>query len=190
MSRQLIKVFSLACALAVASCTDAGQITRALEAPVGESHTVHAPNGKEFTIVAGQLPATVRSVSAEIGPDGGVLVLAGPAGTAHTLTVPAGAVNERLRFEMTLSDGNDIMVDLAAYRLKGRPEEVGHLGFKKPVLLSLSYAFAAPGLDPSRLSIVYLVGRAVKEQLPTRAGNGRFVVGELRHFSRYAVAEE
>src|SRR5688500_1969713 len=116
-------VVTVVCATLLIGCGD--QITEVTEAPLA-GHKVHGPPGLEYQLISGQLvPATVRSVSKIIGPDGGELVLLGlpvpglDAIPSHTLTVPPGAVGEPLRFEMTLSSPDHIEVELNAYKERG-----------------------------------------------------------------------
>lgn len=146
-------------------------------------------------LLEGQIPAAVPMVSKVIGKAGGVLVISGGVRnghpTFHSLTVPAGVLKEDLLFTMELGTQTYIDVELKAYRVKNgeRGEEVGHRGFAKPLYLTLSYAWADKPFNPAQLGIVYVQGNEIKERVRSfRIPNGKFLIGEIRHFSRYSIA--
>ena len=194
MSR-LLKVFATLSLMGVAACAD--YTMTGVTHPAADAAFVAAPgNEDDLTLITGQLPAATQSVSKVIGEEGGTLEIFGGMKdglpTYHSLDVPAGAVRSPLLFTMTLGSGPYIDVELAAYEIdsRGMADEVGHRGFAKPVYLSLSYAWAVPPVSGDRLEIVYLVGNdRIKERIRTvKSPRHANVVGELHHFSRYAVA--
>lgn len=163
--------------------------------PVRPSASVIDDAGNKVDLIKGQFDSQQRMVSKVIGPAGGVLILSGDGKDRrafHSVIVPAGAVQENLLFTMELSGDDFIIVDLNAYNLDAAGKPIGgtgHRGFAKPVYLTLSYAAAKVQLPKSRLGIVYLndsTGRA--ERVNSRAlPFVESVMGELRHFSRYAM---
>lgn len=196
MIRRTFRSVVAACTVVLFACGDAGTLT---DLPSYDRRVTDPP--KDFaTLVPGQLqlPAGALPYAQKvIGAEGGELILHGLARdgqpTFHRLVVPAGAVQSPALFIIQLASSTEIDVDLFAYRMaaNGRQENVGEAGFLKPVFLELSYAWAKSPVDPAALEIVYVVGNRVKEHMPTRANPiARSVVGQLRHFSRYAVAAD
>ena len=194
MSR-LFKVFATLSLMGVAACAD--YTMTGVTNPAADPAFVVAPGkANHLTLITGQLPAATQRVFKVIGEEGGTLAIFGGMKdglpTYHSLEVPAGAVRSPLLFTMTLGSGPYIDVELAAYQIdrRGRVDEVGHRGFATPVYLSLSYAWAVPPVSGDGLEIVYLVGNDhIKERIRTvKSPRHKNVIGELHHFSRYAVA--
>jgi hypothetical protein len=119
-----------------------------------------------------------------IGPNGGVLEVG-----RNRLTVPAGAVREPVVFRMQLEDGA-VQVDLAATRPTSRRQnDVGSVGFDRPLHLELSYEEAPPAGDPSELVVVWVRDDGTLVPLPSTVDRGaRSVTASLNHFSGYALA--
>lgn len=189
MTRTLRALFVLTL-IAFAGCADRNTATESNVAPS------FSRNGRSATLLEGQLPYA-PPVEKVIGAGGGILVLRGPdrggAPTYHALYVTPGAVKENTLFTMELGDARYAGVELRAYRISdshGRGEEVGHLGFQRPLYLTLSYAWAEQPVNPNRLTVVHVIGGQIQPErirtMPWRAN--KTVVGEIRHFSRYNIA--
>ena len=194
MVRGSFRSLVLLCSVALFACTDAGTLTDVT--PSFDRKTVDPP--QDFTtLLPGQLklPAGALPIAqATIGPEGGTVTLNGlpkdGQPTYHRLVVPPNAVAQPTLFTMVLGSSTTVEVDLFAYRRasNGRWENVGAAGFRVPVYLELSYAWATRPVDPAKLGVVYLVGNRVRERMPARANeHAKQVVGTLRHFCRYAV---
>lgn len=119
-----------------------------------------------------------------IGPSGGRLAL-----ELHQLVVPAGAVSRPTVFRMTKTLGPQVRVDLTA-----TDQATGMVvnAFPEPVELWLSYRFARiSNADAGRLVVLWLKDDSASGELvpiPTRVERRtRHVVGELTHFSQYAM---
>lgn len=149
--------------------------------------TVLDEQGNDYTLVEGQLPTDVPtlSVSRLVDASGGSLRLAG-----HALTVPAGAVEAPTVFVLEVLPTGRVEVELRA--LVSSPfgtEDVGERGFDRPVSLTLSYAWARGVEDPGDLQILHLRDDGIAEPLATRVDPvGRTVTADLEHFSRYCMA--
>jgi hypothetical protein len=190
MTRTLKALFALTL-IALASCGDSSTTTEPNVAPQ------FSRNRGTPTLLEGQLPYA-PPVQQIIGPAGGIIVLRGPdrggVPTFHSLVVPAGAVKENLLFTMEAGSRQYVDVELKAFKIKSntkeRGEEVGHLGFRKPLYLTLSYAWADRPFNPTRVRIVHVVGNQIQpEKIRTlRWPSHKSVVGEIRHFSKYSAA--
>ena len=194
MARGTFRILALVCTVVFSACGDAGTPTDI--APSYDKKAVEPP--RDFvTLISGQLKLPAGAMpfaTATIGAAGGSVTLNGlpkdGQPTFHRIVVPAGAVNAPTLFVIQLSSSSAIDVDLFAFRQNshGKMNNVGELGFLKPVYLELSFAWATSPVDPARLHVGYLVGNRVRERMPTQANaHARKVIGELRHFSRYAV---
>lgn len=188
---RILKALFVLTLTAFAGCVDRDTAT---EGNIARSFSM---NGSSATLLEGQIPYA-PPVQKVIGTQGGVLVLRGPdrggVATFHALVVPAGAVHENLLFTMELGDARYAGVELKAFKIKSnvneRGEEVGHLGFQRPLYLTLSYAWSDRPFNPARLSVVHVVGTEIQpERIRThRWPANKSVVGEIRHFSRYNIA--
>lgn len=170
----------------------ARELPTAPEAPLqaleGEPRTATDEEGNEYTLVEGTLPLTLDRLheSEVIGVEGGSIQLAG-----HTLTVPAGAVDEPTLFVLGVLPSGYVEVELHAFLadpLQGLVD-VGEQGFKRPVTLSLTYSWASGVDDPEKLLILHLREDGVAEPVPSTVDTeSRTVVAQLEHFSRYCMA--
>jgi hypothetical protein len=130
--------------------------------------------------------ANGSAVSAWIDSDGGTIKTA-----AYTLTVPRGAVRKDTKFEVRPTNTGAYMLELKAYEkgLLGLVS-VGHKGFRKPVLLTISYAKAEGVTDVRKLGIIYIVAPDQVELQKTSVDTrNRTVTSPLSHFSRYAMVQ-
>jgi hypothetical protein len=172
----------LAVSVATTSCDQTPSPTESLPTPAPAA----AVTQSSYTLVHDDLKlGDVLGVSAWIGIKGGKINCSG-----HILTVPAGAVKLPTLFTMTLVTDGYIKVDLRATvtDLLGRVVDVGSLGFKQPVSLTLTYKRSPDNLDPSRLLIVYLNGTLL-EPVPSKVDpKSETVTATLSHFSKYAMA--
>ncbi|HEX8272849.1 MAG TPA: hypothetical protein VF615_09360 [Longimicrobiaceae bacterium] len=111
-----------------------------------------------------------------IGKEGGTLEIFG----GHTLTFPAGALTEPTRIRAKV-DTRYIEVDL-------EPHGITFPSGREPVL-RMSYAAAATPVLADRLTIIYLEGARLVEDMGGRAEAGKEIVtARLPHFSRYAIS--
>lgn len=130
--------------------------------------------------------ANGSAVSAWIDSDGGTIKTA-----AYTLTVPRGAVVRNTKFEVKPTNTGAYMLELKAYEkgLLGLVS-VGQKGFRKPVLLTISYARAEGVTDVRKLGIIYIVSPEQVELQQTSIDTGnRTITSPLSHFSRYAMVQ-
>jgi hypothetical protein len=121
-----------------------------------------------------------------IGSEGGSITTA-----AYTLTVPRGAVTTRTKFVITPTNTGAYVINLEAYEqgLLGLVN-VGKRGFRKPVLLTVSYAKATGITNVKKLGIVYLATPTTIEPQPTSIDTrDRDVTAQLSHFSKYAMIQ-
>lgn len=121
-----------------------------------------------------------------IDSDGGVVQTA-----AYTLTVPPGAVTRRTKFEVKPSNTGQYMLELRAYEqgLLGLID-VGEKGFRKPVLLTISFANANGVRDPNKIGIIYIVSpKEVLLQQTWVDTRKEAVTAPLNHFSKYAMVQ-
>lgn len=111
-----------------------------------------------------------------IGKEGGTLEIYG----GHTLTFPAGALNEPTRIQAKVGT-RYIEVDL-------QPHGITFPAGREPVL-TMSYAAAATPVLADRLTIIYLEGARLVEDMGGKAEAGKEIVSaRLPHFSRYAIS--
>lgn len=152
--------------------------------------TVADADGEEYRLIEGRLPTDVDalSVSKLIDADGGTLTLAG-----HKLAVPAGAVDGPTLFTMTLPAEGYVEVGLSATVEVGETVDLFEIQdeFHEPVTLSLTYARAEDVDDPDDLVILRMLGDShddPHEALSSTLGDGKVVMADLDHFSRYCMA--
>lgn len=170
---------------------------------VGQQATVTgvAADGsiKTWKIARGKMPADVEIKDEQvIGAEGGYLYAA-----HHALYVPKGAVSVPTKFKITiyrkpadpLTFATDslvnIEVSLKAYETRdGVDVSVGEFGFQRPVYLGLSYDWVADVMDPAQATVLWRKTADVGIEVPTRTVDTgkRWIVGELQHFSDYALA--
>lgn len=139
---------------------------------------------------------STTEVSVVIDSEGGTLVLLSAPNRDededertpyHSLTVPPGAVKRPTRFTMRLDPGADIAVHLTAEDVRSKRPVTE---FDQPLTLRLTHAGSLLMEDTS-LSIVYILDGMIVETVASRWHEEReFVVGQIWHFSRYAVAWE
>jgi hypothetical protein len=121
-----------------------------------------------------------------IDSDGGTITTA-----AYTLTVPRGAVTKNTKFEVKPSNTGAYMLELHAYQqgLFGLVD-VGSRGFRKPVLLTISYANANGVTDVRKLGIIYIASpEQIELQQTSVDTRNKTVTSPLSHFSRYAMVQ-
>ena len=193
--KRSLRAFLAAVLIAVpvlASCNEANS-------PVAPATTIERQDGL-LDLVGGVVGGLVRLVgviltgpdangaekSAWIGSDGGSISTA-----AYTLTVPRGAVSTRTKFVVAPTNTGAYVINLEAYEqgLLGLVN-VGKRGFKKPVLLTISYAKANGVTNTSKLGIVYLATPDQVEIQPTTIDTrDKDVTAQLSHFSKYAMIQ-
>lgn len=200
-------ILALACALFAAACSDGFNPTEPTWAPALSQHGRSAKtqltadsqtSASESVSGGGHLvesdlnwPSTAASVV--IGPEGGEVELwaASPRdsklGPSHSLKVPRDAVSEPTLFVMEIGLDPTIDVFLSAVEISSGRRITE---FFRPLKLRLTYAGSAVE-DPSRLGIVYVKDGIIIETVETRViTRHELLVGEIWHFSRYAVAWE
>lgn len=131
--------------------------------------------------VVQETDATVGTVTGTFDEDGGVLMLG-----EHKLIIPAGAVDREVVFKMRKSS-SALKFDLTATS-KGSifTNNIGSQGFDKPVKLSISYDGANVG-DPTVFEVAWLKLLGNEVQPSTIDEESHAIVGELDHFSDYAL---
>lgn len=138
--------------------------------------------GNGYTVVA-ETEESVGVVEGVIGSEGGTLALG-----KHLLFIPPGAVDGKTTFRMEKEDGDHVRLHLTASRYS--ENDVGRLGFKRPVRLMLSYEGAAnvSARDIQALSVMYIRPDDKVEPLPSSVNYyDRWVGTDLRHFSEYGI---
>ncbi len=121
------------------------------------------------------------TVSLVLGSLGGTMSVNG-----HSLTVPAGALQQPTRFTMTTISGTSIRVALSAQdAATGVPVTV----FPTPLRLGLSYASAKVS-NPSKLKVAWLVDGSIVAVQPSELDKPhKQVVSSLYHFSDWGIAQ-
>jgi hypothetical protein len=176
----------------LASCNEANN-------PIAPTTTIERQDGL-LDLVGGLVGGVVKLVGviltgpdangaekyAWIGSEGGSISTA-----AYTLTVPRGAVGTRTKFVITPTNTGTYTINLEAYEqgLLGLVN-VGKRGFKKPVLLTISYANANGVTNEKKLGIVYMQTSTEVEAQPTTVDmRDKDVTAQLSHFSKYAMIQ-
>jgi hypothetical protein len=121
-----------------------------------------------------------------IGSEGGTVTTA-----AYTLTVPRGAVGTKTKFVVAPVNDGSYTIQLDAYEqgLLGLVN-VGARGFKKPVLLTISWANAKGVTDAKKIGIIYLKSSTeVELQTSSVDTRDKDVTASLSHFSKYAMVQ-
>lgn len=193
--KRSFKAFLAAVLIAVpvlASCNEASN-------PVSPVSTIERQDGL-LDLVGGLVGGVLKLVGGILtGPDangseayawitseGGTVKTA-----AYTLTVPRGAVSTKTKFVVKPTNTGAYMLELDAYQqgLLGLVN-VGAKGFKKPVLLTISYAKATGVTDAKSIVIVYVTtsvdGVIQSTTVDTR---NKTVTSPLSHFSKYAMVQ-
>jgi hypothetical protein len=118
-------------------------------------------------------PQPYVSVTRVVGPAGGTIVV----GT-HTLAIPAGALNRNYT----------IRAEQVTHRVNSVRFSPEGLQFARPAKLTLSYANCSPLLLLKRVVYTDELLR-ILELIPSLDNlKTKTVTGDIRHFSRYAVA--
>jgi hypothetical protein len=134
--------------------------------------------GAKWGLARAQFAQQGEYTSAMINRDGGWLQVGD-----HYLEIRAGAVTGPTRFVMVLREGDNIVVDLHAYKPNGRV--VSAFPANK-VFLYMNYGSAAP--PTTNFAIGYLPNDQAIVPLPTdQYPDFSFVVSNLVHFSTYAL---
>lgn len=176
----------------LASCNEANN-------PIAPAATIERQDGL-LDLVGGVVGGLVQLVGgiltgpdangaeqyAWIDSDGGSISTA-----AYTLTVPRGAVGTRTKFVISPANDGSYTINLEAYEqgLLGLVN-VGKRGFKKPVLLTISYNNARGVTNEKKIGIVYLATPDMVEVQPTVVDTrDNDVTAQLSHFSKYAMIQ-
>lgn len=192
---------ALFAALFAVSCDSTNRVVEPTTTPARQlSHVVSGNDGKEYTLLEGQIRFKRASVSKWISRGGGQLVLEGDSvngkPTMHVLIVPEDAVNKKTLFTMTIASNSHIRVGLRAqveqkYRGESTLIDVGHLGFRRQLLLGLDRSLVANPPVTGTFTVLHDPENGSPfEPVPTfiYAGYEQWVVGYLSHFSKYALA--
>ena len=177
---------ALALALLLGACSDIGD--RAADQLTGpQSAHLNKSGRNSLTKVRASLSTAGATVDEqELHASGGVL----HAGS-YWLVVPAGAINKPTVFRMAVRTDGVVGVTLTAtQQVNGSYRDVGPKGFKKELILALSYEGTEEQVsDPTRLLVAWDRGDAgltpVRSSVDTRL---KVVYGFLKHFSDYALA--
>ena len=183
--RSLLRVFAVLALAVTVSCGTEDSGRQTLLEPQLSTVTVGATS---YTRIEERAPSTALSASKLIGLLGGNVSLAG-----HTVTVPFGAVLQSTLFTLQRVDNGYIEVEATALvtDLLGNVLDVGALGFRRDVTLTLSYARATNVTDPSRLKIIRLNPNGRHEVMPSTVNTSSMTVrARLDHFSRYAMVSD
>lgn len=172
--------------VALASCSDAPMAPQVSETPQPQMSTTS--NG--YTYIEERSPFDLGglSISGVIGILGGTLRLGG-----HTLIVPPGAVTVPTLFTISLPLDPYVNVDLLAtvQTILGGVLNIGERGFRKPVVLGLTYSRATNVTDPSKLFNAYMPRYGAPEKLPSWVDeNNKVVYSILPHFSKYCMLSD
>jgi hypothetical protein len=198
-----VRMFCVAvfAALFAASCDSSERVTDPAAPGITRSaDLVPGADGRQYTLVEGQIKFKKATVSKWISRGGGQLVLEGDSvngkPTMHVLIVPEDAVTKKTLFTMTIASPHFVRVDLRAqteqkYRGQTMLVDVGHEGFRRPILLGLDRSLIVePPLGKSLTVLYDPENGSPFEPVPTEiyAGYEQWVVGYLSHFSKYALA--
>jgi hypothetical protein len=148
--------------------------------------------------VSGELNTQKREASAWIDRQGGMVFINGDTINGKPqmwgLYVPKNAVRRPTLFCVRMVGNFHAQVRLTAHEQdrKGAWINVGKAGFREPVYLLMTYAYATNVIDPATLTILYDPenGGAFQrtKSFKYRIENNDFVIAELNHFSKYAMA--
>jgi hypothetical protein len=192
--------FALFAALFAASCDNSDRLIEPAPTRQQASHVVGGTDGKQYTLLEGQIRFKRATASAWISRGGGQVIIYGDSvngkQTMHVLLVPEGAVKKKTLFTMTIASPHHIRVDLRAqieqkYRGETTLVDVGHLGFEKPILLGLDRSLVGEVPVEAQLTVLHDPDNGSPfEAVPSTiyAGYEQWVIGYLSHFSKYALA--
>ena len=189
-------VVAIAATLILASCADSAGPESESVSPVQPQaglisdalNLLKAPPPSEYTLITEPTLLGDLDLSKLIGLNGGTITVAG-----ITLTVPKGAITVPTLFTVAALPTSVIDASLTATttNLLGLVTDVGSIGFKKPVTITMSYARATNVKDPSKLFLVYYDyanNKLVK--LPSVVDTrNKTVSAQVDHFSKYGMAE-
>jgi hypothetical protein len=185
--RAILRMCAVVALMSVAGC---GDNVTAPTVPVMEPQMITLTVGQEsYTRIQERAPNTsLLSLSRILGILGGTLNVAN-----HSVQVPFGAVLVPTLFTLTHANNGYVEVDASATLtdLLGRILDIGGLGFRKPVKMTLSYARATNVTDPRRLKIIRLNPNGQHEVMPSTVNTwNKTVSAPLDHFSRYALVSD
>ena len=176
---------ALALALTLSACSDVSERASQLTAP--ESAYMNKGGAAKLKALRTTFSQANSADTQELHGNGGLL-RAGP----YSLVVPPGAVNKPTVFHMALRTDGVAGVTLTAHqKVNGSLRDVGSQGFKKDLILALSYDGLESqfGGDPSQLLVAWDRGNGnlvpVRSEVNTQY---KVVYGYLKHFSDYALA--
>ncbi len=174
--RSTVFAGTLLAALALVGCADTNSPERVRSVPA-MSH-----NWASGALVQTSTPSAGNSVSAIVGPTGGVI-----RNGAHALSLPPMAVAEPTEITFTMVGGTYILADLSARRVR---DQAAVTTFAHPITLTLSFRDAVVG-DPHRLRITYLVDGTTtgrRQPQPSHVSPPTKTVSALlTHFSIYSM---
>jgi hypothetical protein len=191
--------FALLAIVGLASC-DGSEPVALQDAPRVQGDLVAGSDGRQYTLVEGQIKVKRLSASEWIGRKGGYVFLEGDTvngrQTMHVLYVPEGAVTKNTLFTISIVSPHFITVDLRAqveqkYRGETTLVDVGASGFRENILLGLDHSLVSPDIARERLTVLYdPEGGKPFERIPSQIvpGYEQWIVATLSHFSKYAVA--
>jgi hypothetical protein len=162
-----------AASVLLVSCADTGPL--GVDAPAAPNALFDFPLPVPNVGLLSCTPLPYDSVTQTIGPDGGTIAVG-----AHTLTVPAGALDTAVT--ITAVAPSDTV-----RHVRFQPEG---LQFQQPAPLTMSYAGCnlLGSLAPKRIAYT-TDALLILEYLPSLDDLfGQTVTGQLRHFSEYAIA--
>ncbi len=172
--RRLASLAVAVLALGSAACERATTVT----GPGPAAPRASVVGGWSLVSSSSQLSLTVSLV---LGSAGGTMSVNG-----HSLTVPAGALQQPTRITMTTLSGTSVRVSLSAQDAEtGEPVTA----FPTPLKLGLSYASAKVS-NPNKLKVAWLVDGAIVAVQPSELDKShKQVVSSLYHFSDWGIAQ-
>ncbi len=178
----------LAAALWLTGCSDQGTPLAPADPPAvrgpSESLSLTSDVG---TILTGASPDLAQRVNeVVIGPRGGSVYV-----SLHYLYVPVGAVSQPTVFRVELPGDGTIGAALTATSVgSSRENDVGEAGFRRPVFLTFSYAYATnPPADPFQLRVLWARPDGTFQAQPTLVNPFlKLATARLTHFSDYILA--
>ncbi|HET8656813.1 MAG TPA: hypothetical protein VFL93_14920 [Longimicrobiaceae bacterium] len=183
----LLSLATFGFVLVMASCAD--------QNPVGSMLNIEQPDAIHYTrsfdadyakIIAGEVPDfTERYNSAIIDQNGGSLYVSG-----NMLLVPRGAVSGPTKFEIQLAPDGSIGAELTATAVGSDVRnDVGHAGFRRPLTLIFTYAYANNVPDqPELMRVAWRKDDGTLEVQPSYVDtHHKMVYGQIYHFTPYIV---
>ncbi len=182
--RKAFAVLALSLATALGACDSVERMTDVTEATEAPAYSYNKKGGKKWSAWLKRLSADGGEVGfEEIGSNGGTVQVGG-----HKLIVSKGTVSDRTWFIMHVRPGENIHVELHAFR-KSNGREVNE--FEKPIKLVLSLTDAdISDLDKAR--VAYLIDGDINGDIDIVSGaavdkRNKTITALLHHFSGYAV---